>query len=263
MLQEATSLLAEHWMPVVQAAALVVFIALGALHPRLPQGVLITATLVNLVTGAFLYLFRIGLAVVVGGLASTGLVDGAAFGPGWSQFLVCFLLLDFARYGVHWADHRVPFLWHFHRVHHSSEELNATSGLRMHAVDLVQLTFIPLLLFSVLVDSRAMEVWVVPSALVCGVISDAFQHANIRMDMTKPLNRAWNLVLNNPHFHCWHHTRDGHLRDGNYGNVLVIWDRLFGTVVSQAEPPALYGLPRSQALRQDVMGLQLLRSGER
>ena len=96
MFQEAQSLLAEHWMPLVQASSLVVFLVVGALHPRLPQGIFISATLVNLVTGALLYLFRIGLAVAMGQLASTGLVDGATLGPGWCQFALSFLLLDFA-----------------------------------------------------------------------------------------------------------------------------------------------------------------------
>jgi sterol desaturase/sphingolipid hydroxylase (fatty acid hydroxylase superfamily) len=101
---------------------------------------------------------------------------------------------------------------------------------------------------------------VVEAALAVGVVSDAFQHANIRMDMTRPLNRAWNTVLNNPHFHCWHHTRDGALRDGNYGNVLTIWDRIFGTEVTGDLPPERYGLPDKQQLQQTVLSLQLLRS---
>ena len=57
----------------------------------------------------------------------------------WGYFLATFLALDFLRYWLHRLHHRVPFFWQFHRVHHSSEHLNATSGLRMHAFDLVQL----------------------------------------------------------------------------------------------------------------------------
>ena len=175
------------------------------------------------------------------------------------QFLLAFLLLDLSRYAVHYADHRVPLLWRFHRVHHSSEKLNATSGLRMHVVDLFQLTAIPILVFGVVLDTSSFASWVVPSALALGILFDSFQHANIAMDMSKPWNRAFNLVLNNPHFHSWHHTRDGHLRDGNYGNVLVLWDRIFRTDVTQDELPDAFGLPQDQQLEQGVIGLQAMR----
>ena len=130
----------------------------------------------------------------------------------------------------------------------------------MHAVDLLQLTAIPLVLYSVLLDTSSFAPWVVEAALAVGVVFDAFQHANIRMDMARPFNRAWNTVLNNPHFHCWHHTRDGALRDGNYGNVLTIWDRQFGTDVTGEQPPEHFGLPESQQLKQTVFSLQLLRT---
>jgi sterol desaturase/sphingolipid hydroxylase (fatty acid hydroxylase superfamily) len=92
-----------------------------------------------------------------------------------------------------------------------------------------------------------------------GILVDCFQHANIAMDMTKPWNKALNVVINNPHFHSWHHTRDGELRDGNYANVLLIWDRIFGTEVTQPHPPSAFGLPEDQQLAQDALGLQALR----
>jgi sterol desaturase/sphingolipid hydroxylase (fatty acid hydroxylase superfamily) len=188
-----------------------------------------------------------------------GWVDGAALSHPALQFLVAFLLLDLARYWVHLADHRVGFLWAFHRVHHSSERLNATSGLRMHVVDLVQLTAIPVVLYGLVLDVSSFEAWVVPGALALGIFFDCYQHANIAMDMSKPLNRGFNLLLNNPHFHSWHHTRDGDLRDGNYGNVLVVWDRIFRSQVTQALPPEAFGLPEDQQLQQDLVGLQMMR----
>ena len=173
------------WTPFLQAGAMAFFMGVALLHPRVQQGVFIKETWVNLFTGAVLFALRVLLVVVATkvGLETSGLISAEAIGHPGLQFLVAFLLLDFARYGVHYLDHRVPFLWHFHRVHHSSEKLNATSGLRMHAVDLLQLTAIPLVLFGLLLDSSTFAPWVIPTAIGLGILFDCFQHANISMSM--------------------------------------------------------------------------------
>ena len=78
--------------------------------------------------------------------------------------------------------------------------------------------------------------------------------------LDNPAARAWHMLLNNPLFHSWHHTRDGALCDGNYGNTLVIWDRLFKTEVTQSKPPVLMGLGGDQIIDdRSLIGLQLLR----
>jgi sterol desaturase/sphingolipid hydroxylase (fatty acid hydroxylase superfamily) len=246
----------------LQAGAIGVFLWAGSLWPRRKESVFIRDSWVNLTTGLLLYAVRLCIAFLVAQAdiaEGWGWFDLSRIGSPWLQLLVAFLTLDFARYAVHWLDHRVPFLWYFHRVHHSSVALNATSGLRMHAVDFVQLTMIPLVLFTLLFDVSALShSWILPGALAFGMVSDAFQHANLRFRVDRPLGRAWDAVLNNPHFHSWHHTRDGVKRDGNYGNVLTIWDRLFGTVVSETEPPPVFGLTPDQALETSIFGLQRL-----
>ena len=60
-----------------------------------------------------------------------------------------------------------------------------------------------------------------PAALSVGAILDAFQHANLTWNTQHPAARAWNVLFNHPHFHAWHHTCDGSLCDGDYGNTLV------------------------------------------
>ena len=246
----------------LQGGAMVFFLGLGVLHPRVAgQGFLNRDSWINLVTGALLFAFRLGLGYALGYLGvgdGFGLLDLGGLPPA-VQWLLAFLLLDFTRYWVHYADHRIGFLWQFHAVHHSSEVLDATSGLRMHVVDLFQLTLIPLALFSMLIDQASLAPWVVVLALAPGMVFDAFQHANIAVDTSSPLYKTWNLLLNNPHFHSWHHTRDGHLRDGNYGNTLTIWDRIFGTDVTSDDSPEALGLPPDQALHNGVIGLQLLK----
>ena len=243
----------------LQGGAMLLFLALGAARPRSDQPVLGRHTWVNLATGALMFGVRVSLVSFVAARSELGLLPTAWLVHPAFELLFAFLLLDFTRYWVHRLDHRVPLLWSFHRVHHSSEALDSTSGLRMHLVDFLQLSAIPLVLFSLLFDSRGFAPWVLPTALGIGVLADAFQHANLRIASRHPFWRAWGRVLNNPHFHAWHHTREGHLCDGNYGNTLTIWDRLFGSEVTRDEAPAQLGLASDQALSESVLGLQLLR----
>ena len=130
----------------------------------------------------------------------------------------------------------------------------------MHVVDFIQLACLPILLFVFLFDTHHVEEWVLPSAMSVGVFFDAFQHSNIKMDMSKPWNKMWHMLFNNPHFHVWHHTREGHQYDGNYGNTLLVWDRLFGTDVTQAHIPEELGISAEQALVNTPVSLQLLRA---
>ncbi|MFT5682614.1 MAG: sterol desaturase/sphingolipid hydroxylase (fatty acid hydroxylase superfamily) [Myxococcota bacterium] len=238
----------------LEVAGIGLFTLLAVLLPRdREQRVVNPDLVINLLTGGLIFLTLAPVARMV-----ESAVGGALIGTEWlgdgtglsgvAQFAVAFLLLDFTRYWVHRADHRVPFLWKFHRVHHSVERMDATAGLRMHAVDFVQLSIIPILLFGVLLDTSSFVPWSLQAAFGIGIFFDTFQHANLRFDITHPLLGAWHKVLNNPHFHAWHHTREGNLCDGNYANSVVIWDRLFGSNVTRPELPELFGINEKQAL---------------
>src|SRR4029450_10612129 len=120
-------------LAVVQVVAVAIFLAIGSWRPRVAGDLLHRDLWLNLATGAFLFVIRVTAIAWLTQHVSGGLVDLSAL-PSVVSFALCFLGLDFLRYAVHWADHRVPFLWSFHRVHHSSERLDATRGLRGHAV---------------------------------------------------------------------------------------------------------------------------------
>lgn len=182
------------------------------------------------------------------------------WGSDWLHALFAFLLIDISRYWLHFMHHRVPFFWQFHRVHHSSTQLDSSSGLRMHFVDFIQLACIPIFWFGVVFDISSWNGGIIPFVLSIGVIFDAFQHGNIPFNIQHPVGKIWNRVLNNPHFHAWHHVQDAQLCDGNYGNVLLFWDRLFKTEVTQAELPPAYGLMPEQALENSPIAMQLLKT---
>lgn len=244
----------------VQIGAIGTFMVVGALFARKPSQRMINRdTVNNVVTGAVLFGLRIGVIAKIVQSIDVGLVDATSGLDPWMQFVLAFVLLDFSKYWLHRAHHRVGFLWAFHRVHHMSERLDSTSGLRMHVVDFVQLAFLPVFLFSVLLNTSGWAPWVIMAALAVGGVFDAFQHANLRWNAQTRFGRLWGHVFNNPHFHAWHHTRDGALCDGNYGNTLVIWDRMFGSVVTQDELPDAFGLESDQALENSLVSMQLLK----
>ena len=244
---------------IAQALVIVLGLAAGWVWPRDQRsGFLTHESWVNLLNGAMLFPIRLGIGLLGVDSLNVAVVPLGAFGHPALQFLFCFLALDFTRYWVHRLDHRVPILWSFHRVHHSSEHLDATTGLRMHVVDFLQLTAIPVVLFGVLFDVSGFAPWVMPAALIVGIVADSLEHSNVAFTLDTPLRRTWFWAFNNPLFHAWHHTRDGALCDGNYANALPLWDRLFGTDVARSVPPARYGLSDDQALAPSLVGLQLL-----
>ena len=244
----------------VQVLSIVLFSLLGRWFPRDPSQPMVQRDLaMNLLNGAALYPLRLSVVAWAAQHLRLGLVDTSALPGPLAQGLVAFVLLDFARYWLHRAAHRVPLLWSFHRVHHGAQRLDPTTGLRMHAFDFVQLSALPILLFGVLLDTATWSPWVLTAVLGVGAVFDGFQHANLRMPWSSPWVRSWAAVLNNPHVHAWHHTADGAQIDGNYGNTLMVWDRWFGSDVTQPTLPPAFGVAPDHALRNDPVGWQLLR----
>lgn len=243
----------------VHGLIIALFLGLGARWPR-PGGRGLTAdTLLNLANGVLLFGLRtlfVTWAALSIDLPRCDLSSVKGFGP---QLLVVFLISDFTRYWVHYLHHRIPLLWRFHAVHHSTSRLDATAGLRMHLVDFVQLSLIPVVLFGMLFDVSSFDPWVWPALVIITDLFDAFQHADIDMSLNHPLATAFDWVFNNPVFHSWHHSIDPGALHGNYGQALTIWDRIFQTHVPHTRSATTVGLPSGERLRGTLWGLQMLR----
>jgi sterol desaturase/sphingolipid hydroxylase (fatty acid hydroxylase superfamily) len=247
----------------VQGLATTLGMVVGWLAPRQPEArVPGRATLLNVLNGGALF----GLKTLVTAclpILSTDAIAGwvrlDTLGHPLLQFVVAFVALDLARWALHYAHHRVEWLWTFHRVHHCAETIDATTGLRMHVVDFLQLAALPVLLFGVFFETAGSPAWMLPAVMSVGIVADAIAHANMRFPLDRPWQRAWFALFMTPLFHAWHHTRDGHVRDGNYGNALPVWDRLFGTAVSGPLPPPLYGIRAEKTLEESLIGWWLLR----
>ena len=140
---------------------------------------------------------------------------------------------DFVSYWLHRAEHRFPFLWQFHSVHHSPEELNFLTAHRVHPFSKIMWGLIGVFLLIVLGVPPAM--WL-PITLVQTFLATV-QHAELdwRFGRLYP-------ILVSPVFHRLHHSRDRRDFDRNYSQLFCVWDHLFGTANPSRTPPTAVGV---------------------
>jgi sterol desaturase/sphingolipid hydroxylase (fatty acid hydroxylase superfamily) len=146
-------------------------------------------------------------------------------------WITALLLVDFLYYWFHRSSHRISFVWATHIVHHQSEELNLAVALRQSWLQgLFSLAFyFPL-------ATLGFPIQVTLTAIALDTIGQFWFH-------TRAIGRMGPLewVLNTPSHHRVHHGRNPKYLDRNYGGVLIIWDRLFGTFTREEEEP-VYGI---------------------
>ncbi len=153
----------------------------------------------------FLYQFRVfDLANVV---------------PLWAMWLMTFILIDFVFYIYHRFSHRVRFLWAIHMSHHSSEEMNFAVSMRQAWLGPV--SKIP---FFIVLPLLGLDPTIIAVAGVISTLWGVVGHTQI-VGKLGPLE--W--ILNTPSHHRVHHGANAEYIDKNYGNLLIIWDRMFGT----------------------------------
>ena len=141
--------------------------------------------------------------------------------PYWTQLFILFVVRDFIQYFVHRLLHKVPFLWNFHKVHHSVKEMGFAAHLRFHWMETVvyrTLEYIPLALIGFGIDDFII---VHLFTLAMG----HFNHSNFNL----PLG-IFKYVFNNPQMHIWHHSKKLPAKTGvNFGLTLSVWDYFFKT----------------------------------
>ncbi len=147
--------------------------------------------------------------------------------PLWLQFVVFLVSKDLLEWCVHNLLHRVPWLWEFHKLHHSIEELDWIGNMRFHWMEIVvykSLTYLPLVMLGV--DGRVI-LWIAVVSTLIGHMN----HSNLKISWG-PLR----YLINSPRMHVWHHDvilRGEHGK--NYGIVFSLWDWLFGTAYMPPE----------------------------
>lgn len=176
----------------------------------------------NAAAEVVVHLFRDLLALV--GLRNLVAIELGRW-PVVAQLLTLFVVRDFIQWNVHRVLHRVPWLWEFHKVHHSVEQMGFAAHLRYHWMENVVyrvFEYLPLAMIGFGID----DFFVVHLfALAIG----HFNHSNLYLPLG-PLR----YLLNSPQMHIWHHARhwpESHPYGINFGLTLSVWDYLFGTAV--------------------------------
>lgn len=168
---------------------------------------------------------------------------------GVAGFVGLLLLVDFVYYFYHRASHRLRWLWATHSVHHSSSRFNLSAAYRLGWTDLLSGTWLWLLAL----------VWIgFPAAAVLGAFSlNLLYQFFLHTESVRRL--GWlERVFNTPSHHRVHHASNAGLIDRNFGGLLIVWDRLFGTYgEAPADEPLRFGLagiPNSNHPLQIVFG---------
>ena len=185
------------------------------------------------------------LAVSVAAWASAnswGLLNVLQLDP-WIEGAVAVVLLDLAIWAQHVASHRVPLLWRLHKVHHTDRDLDATSGVRFHPLEIGFSLLWKALVILALGPS-------VVAVLVFEIVLNGtaiFSHSNLALP--RPLDRVLRALIVTPAMHRVHHSVIERETNSNYGFNLSVWDRLFGTYRQEAQGELVLGLSEHQTER--------------
>ena len=191
-----------------------------------------------LLNGALIKLGLLGVIFAVAFLTSwcvpasfRELVSGQ---PYWLQLIEAIILSDIGFYWTHRMFHAVPWLWRFHAIHHSIEELDWLAAARVHPVDQILTKGVSIIPIVALGFS---DVTIGLYALLYHWQSFLI-HANVRIGFG-PLR--W--LVASPEFHHWHHSADLQARDKNFAGQLSFLDALFGSLhMPRGRMPSSYGL---------------------
>jgi sterol desaturase/sphingolipid hydroxylase (fatty acid hydroxylase superfamily) len=154
----------------------------------------------------------------------------------WITFVIAFIVLDFAGYWVHRISHEYNIFWNNHIIHHSSEEFNLACALRQSISSVVRIFGIFLLPAAILGVPQEVISVVAPLHL----FAQFWYH-------TRHINRMGFLekIIVTPSHHRVHHAINPIYLDKNYGQIFIIWDRIFGTYQDELnDVPAVYGVTR-------------------
>ncbi len=147
----------------------------------------------------------------------------------WVKISVTVVLMDCALYAWHLLNHRLPFLWRFHRVHHSDLNMDVSTATRFHIGELVMSGVVKIVLVFLLGADRSGVLIFESLLLFCA----QFQHSSLKLPEWFE-TYFWTLFVP-PSMHRIHHSVIIRERDTNYGTILSLWDRVFGTLLAQAD----------------------------
>jgi sterol desaturase/sphingolipid hydroxylase (fatty acid hydroxylase superfamily) len=160
--------------------------------------------------------------------------------PAWAAILLGVIVLDLVIYAQHVVFHHVPVLWRLHRMHHADLDIDVTTGVRFHPLEI-------LISLGIKIATVAVLGVPAPAVLIFEVLLNAtsmFNHSNVALPRWLEPAARWVVVT--PQMHQVHHSIVRAETDSNFGFNLPWWDRLFGTYRAEAaagEEKMVIGLP--------------------
>ena len=224
-MQDAVQLLLA-WKSIAVLAWLALLFAAERLHPAIPLPAAVAHPWLRLAGNGVLWGLNAGLSVlVVVPLTAWATTVAPQWRPAWWAgawgLALDLFVLDGFIYWWHRANHRAPFLWRFHSVHHLDRTLDTTSALRFHFGEV----FLSALARAAVVIALAVPLASVLIFETVVLVATIVHHSNLRI--APRLERALSRAVVTPSIHWVHHHRVRADTDSNYSSVLSIWDRLF------------------------------------
>jgi len=197
----------------------------------------ITFGILNGVLTAFLFSTVTYQAMTWSASHSFGLFHRLNMSP-WMKGVLAFVSFDLWMYGWHRANHELPFLWRFHRVHHSDIDMDSTTALRFHAGEIILSSLVRLPVVALLGISFGQlalyEICLQPVIL--------FHHSNVRLP--ERIDQIFRAVIVTPNMHRVHHSQVMNETNSNYSSIFSWWDRLVQTFQRREDTRTIrYGLP--------------------
>ena len=220
----------EKWQPFIVIFLITIFLILESFTPffnppkkRIKHGVKnIVLALINALVIGILFS---GITLIVANYTEEnnfGFVH--LFNLSELQYsILAFIIMDMWNYTWHRINHIVPFLWRFHKMHHSDPNMDVTTSIRFHFGEIIISSALRLIIIFLV----GIPIWVLifydTTLLICTI----FHHSNIQLpDKVDKLIRSVIVSLN---MHKVHHSRIKIETDSNYSSFLTIWDRIFGS----------------------------------
>jgi sterol desaturase/sphingolipid hydroxylase (fatty acid hydroxylase superfamily) len=153
--------------------------------------------------------------------------------PSWVKLLATVIFMDFMLYVWHLLNHEVPFLWRFHRVHHSDLNMDVSTATRFHIGELAMSAVIKVSLVFFL-GATPLGVLIFESALV---LCAQFHHSSLKV--SRWFEAIFWILFVPPSMHRIHHSVIIKERNTNYGTIFSIWDRWLGTLLTDVDQKKL------------------------
>lgn len=176
-----------------------------------------------------------------------------ASAPLWVVFAIALVLLDLSEYVYHRFMHGLPPLWKLHLVHHSDRIVDVSTVLREHPLE----TFVRLTSTLFWTFLFGVPAWCLIFRQILQIWFTIYTHANVRLP--ERLDHAISLILVTPNMHQVHHHYRLPLTDMNYGDILSIWDHLFGTFQREKAENLVFGVDTHFEKVERADGLALIK----